>query len=102
MGPRKAPAASAAPVADADWECPECAQENEASDDLCIACEEPRPAGSSGGDGEDGPYAGYKIALILDVEDVPGKKLRVVRLDIGKGPDNAIKVLRVRPYLYDV
>lgn len=74
------------------WECAECAQENEAGDEACLACEEPRPQNDSGHGGDD-KYAGYKVAEILAVEDVAGKaKLRVVQLDIGNGAEKAIKV----------
>ena len=37
----------AAPAA-AEWTCEECGQENEPTDDVCCACEEPRPQSSAG------------------------------------------------------
>jgi tRNA-binding EMAP/Myf-like protein len=81
------------------WECAECAQENEASDETCIACEEPRPSQDADGDSND-KYSGYKVAQILTVEDVPGKlKLRVVQLDLGGGADKAIKVCERKTFV---
>ena len=77
----KAPAAAAvepepepeAPV----WICPECEQENEAEDLLCIACEEPKPAFV------DPRYAGYKVGLVISVEPVDGKSLAKLEVDVG-------------------
>lgn len=67
------------------WECPECTQENEASDAVCVACDAPRPAPAPDAADDDDRYAGYKVALVTACEEVPGKKLRVVTLDVGPG-----------------
>jgi tRNA-binding EMAP/Myf-like protein len=88
---KKAAAASAppTPAADAAWECPECAQENEAADEACCACDAPRPppaAGAGGGDDEDDKYRGYKVGVVTECVDVPNKdKLRALLVDVGAG-----------------
>ena len=84
---KKGAEASAAPpaAADAGWECPECAQENEAGDAACCACDAPRPAAeASAGDGEPSRYAGYVVGLVLTCDDVPGKdRLKKCSVDVG-------------------
>ena len=45
-------------VVPTDWVCPECEQENEGADEVCIACEEPRPAPEPEVDER---YLGYKV-----------------------------------------
>ena len=84
---KKGADAGAAPAAAAGWECPECAQENEAGDAVCCACDEPRPAAeAASGDGEPGRYAGYAVGLVLTCDDVPGKdKLKKLTVDVGAG-----------------
>ena len=79
---KKAAAAAAAvepePEPEASvWTCPECEQENEAEDLLCIACEEPKPAFV------DPRYAGYKVGLVVSVELVDGKNLAKLEVDVG-------------------
>jgi len=84
MAPKaKAPAAEHV-TAVSMWECPECTQENAEQDTTCVACEAPRPEAAKA-DGEGSKYAGYKVALVTASEEVPGKKLRVVTLDVGDG-----------------
>ena len=80
MAPKSKPAESAA--VSSEWVCAECECENEATDDVCAACDAPRPAaqGESGGDDR---YAGYQVALVTAGEEVAGKKLKVVTLDGG-------------------
>lgn len=58
------------------WECSECCQENDATDDVCVACEQPRPA--------DARYNGYRVGLVMSSEGVPGKdKLHKLSVDVG-------------------
>ena len=74
-------AKAAAPLPPSGWTCAECEQENEASDAVCVACDEPRPAVA---ECEVGRFAGYHCALVLSCEEVPGKKLRVLTVDTGR------------------
>jgi tRNA-binding EMAP/Myf-like protein len=99
---KKGAAAAAAPpppAADAAWECPECAQENEAADEACCACDAPRPppAGGGGdGDDEDDKYRGYKVGVVMECVDVPNKdKLRALLVDVGAG--EALKIVTNAP-----
>ena len=43
------------------WECPECTQENEPSDEVCCACDAPRPAAAGDGDGAGNALEHYKV-----------------------------------------
>ena len=53
------------PQAAEEWVCAECGQENEGADELCIACEEPRPAPEPEVDER---YAGYKVGTLPRAE----------------------------------
>ena len=69
------------------WECPECCNENEATNATCQACDEPSPAGDAAASEEDSRYNGYKVGLITALEELSatagGKKLKKVTVDIG-------------------
>jgi hypothetical protein len=47
------------PVSEEPWTCLECEQENEFTDEACIACDEPRPKAAEP-EAVD-PYAGFKV-----------------------------------------
>jgi hypothetical protein len=49
------------PQPEEPWICLECEQENEASDEACIACDEPRPAPPEAADER---YVGYKVGAL--------------------------------------
>merc|ERR1719350_944225 len=72
-------AADPAPQVAADpWVCSECGQENAAEDDLCCACECPRPIVA------DPRFDGYFVGLLKSVEPIPGKdKLKSCEVDVG-------------------
>ncbi|GAX82087.1 hypothetical protein CEUSTIGMA_g9515.t1 [Chlamydomonas eustigma] len=77
------PAENATSSGQVTWECIACGQENEAADDLCCACEEPRPAASTL-PGESSALAGYVVGLVTSSEPVPKKdRLTVLKVDIG-------------------
>ena len=80
MAPKSKPVEA---VAATEWVCAECECENEATDDMCAACDAPRPAAAQGEGDDSSRYAGYKVALVTAVEDVADKKLKVVVLDVG-------------------
>ena len=86
-GKKSAEADAPAAAAAAGWECPECAQENEAADALCCACDAPRPATEAAAGGDEAVrYAGYAVGLVLTCDDVPGKdKLKKLSVDVGGG-----------------
>ena len=60
-----------------EWECEECEQPNDAEEEECIACGEPKPAFV------DPKFDGYKIGIITESKDIPKTKLREVKIDIG-------------------
>ena len=79
-----APPEAAAAAAPAAWECPECAQENEAADEACCACDAPRPAAPPAAGEEGGKYAGIVCGLVLTCEAVAGKDtLKELSVDVG-------------------
>ena len=63
------------------WTCNECTQENEDEDELCVACDEPRPQAAAPEEG--GRFACYAVGRVLSVSDVPGKKLKSLSVDVG-------------------
>ena len=75
-----------------NWTCPECAEEeNGAEDAVCQSCDAPRPA-AEGAAGEPERFAGLVVALVLELTEAPGgKKLKVCKLDIGKGSEAVSK-----------
>mmetsp|Transcript_1451 Transcript_1451/g.3935 ORF Transcript_1451/g.3935 Transcript_1451/m.3935 type:complete len:182 (-) Transcript_1451:7-552(-) len=79
---KEASAAEAEPVgASGPWRCAECEQDNEAADEVCCACEEPRPATEPA---EGARFKGYVVGLVISAEKVPNKdKLTVVQVDVG-------------------
>mmetsp|Transcript_35099 Transcript_35099/g.91142 ORF Transcript_35099/g.91142 Transcript_35099/m.91142 type:complete len:182 (+) Transcript_35099:229-774(+) len=91
MGKTKKGKKSAAVVANAEaveeqpaqaWVCEECGQENDNSDALCCACEEPRPAI----DADEGHYQGYLVGAVLSAKPVANKdKLQLLMVDVGRG-----------------
>ena len=63
-----------------EWECPDCAFENEESATVCDACDAERVVE------EDPRYAGYKVGQVMECEDIPKQaKLRQIKVDIGAG-----------------
>uniref|UniRef100_A0A7S1NGC2 RanBP2-type domain-containing protein n=1 Tax=Eutreptiella gymnastica TaxID=73025 RepID=A0A7S1NGC2_9EUGL len=73
------------------WECQECAQENEADDQVCVACDEPRPK-------ESNPrYQGYKVGSIVETAAIPKTKLTEIKVDIGEAePVNIVTNAKVK------
>jgi tRNA-binding EMAP/Myf-like protein len=67
------------------WICEDCEQENEADDDVCCACELPRPVVL------DPRYTGYKIGIVVSAEEVNGKKLMKLGVDVGA--DEPLKIV---------
>ena len=71
------------------WTCPECAYENDADDEECAACGAAKPVVADVE--EDGPFKGFKVGLVLSVEEVPKKdKLLECSIDVG-GPDETLQ-----------
>ena len=80
-------------AAAAGWVCAECAQENEGSDEVCVACEEPRPAAAEP-EADGGRYAGYKVGALRAERE---KKARVcVFVYVCAGKDAQIVIRPVR------
>mmetsp|Transcript_28649 Transcript_28649/g.80679 ORF Transcript_28649/g.80679 Transcript_28649/m.80679 type:complete len:179 (+) Transcript_28649:84-620(+) len=87
----EAAAASAPPADSSEWTCAECGQENEPADELCCACEEPKPSLTG-----DDPFEGYVTGKILEVTPVPKKdKLSVLQVDIGE--EEILKIVTNAP-----
>lgn len=61
------------------WECPECTQENEPGDEVCCACDAPRPAAAAGGDAGAGAFENYKVQALAEK---PRHTARVSRPDM--------------------
>ncbi|KAJ3075007.1 snoRNP complex protein nop56 [Podochytrium sp. JEL0797] len=55
------------------WECPSCSVENEESEVECCSCGAEKPKSR---------LHGFKVALVLSVEDIPGKKLKAIKVSI--------------------
>ena len=73
------------------WECQECAQENEADDQVCVACDEPRPKESNS------RYEGYKVGSVLETAAIPKTKLTAITVDVGDAkPGNVVTNAKVK------
>ena len=71
------------------WVCEGCEQENEDSDAVCCACEEPKPHASA--DAQAG--GGFVVGLILEASPIAGKdKLTKLSIEIGAGSGPVVVV----------
>jgi tRNA-binding EMAP/Myf-like protein len=75
------------------WVCPECEQENEAEDEVCIACEESRPVAAAAVDPR---YAGYKVGVIESADPVAGKD-KLTKLEVDIGDDEPLNIVTNAP-----
>ena len=64
------------------WTCAECDNDDNAAEDVCDACGEPRAAVPAA---DSSPLAGFVVGLVLSCEGVPGKdRLKLLSVDIGR------------------
>jgi tRNA-binding EMAP/Myf-like protein len=79
-----------------EWACVVCEYENEEDAAACESCGTAKPPAAHAGAAEADAWAKYVVGQVVELEDMPGGKLRKLKIDVG-GSGKLPTVVSVAP-----